>query len=267
MLSERELSYYEIPTKSWIIEKLFFTLGNGVSLAHVARITPEGLPEFIMKDIPPTSVTKDIKVTTPEIYYGELTRNYAIANTRIPEFSYPTSEGNVYSSYKGSGGIAFDSFLKRMVFAAHFKDAKILLSSDITPDSRILYFRNIAERIRKATPVLSLDQDPYMVISDTGKLYWNDRRIHGFDPPALFPQLRNRVNYMRNSVKITVDAYNGAIQVLPEAIPTTPSRRHTARSFPVSSRVSMRCPEDLRRHIRYPRDFSRHRFLSMPRTT
>lgn len=253
MLSARELSYDDLPSKSWINEKLVFTHGNGVSLAHVARITPEGLPEFIVKDIPPASVTKDIKVTTPEIYYGELTKSYAIANTRIPEFSYPTSEGNVYSSYKGSGGAVFDSLLKRMVFAAHFKDAKILLSSDIKSDSRILYFRHITERIRKATPFLSLDQDPYMVISDEGKLYW---MIDAYTVSTHLPysrQLRNRVNYMRNSVKITVDAYNGAIKYY-LSDPDDPIIKVYSTMFPGLFQNLDAMPDDLRKHIRYPKD-------------
>ncbi len=253
MASARELSYDDLPSKSWINEKLVFTHGNGVSLAHVARITPEGLPEFIVKDIPPTSITKDIKVSTPEIYFGDLTRSYAIANTRIPEFSYPTSEGNVYSSYKGSGGVAFDSFLKRLVFATHFKDAKILLSSDIRSDSRILYFRNITERIRTATPFLSLDQDPYIVISDSGKLYW---MVDAYTFSTHLPysrRLRNGVNYMRNSVKITVDAYNGAIKYY-LCDPDDPMAKVYSKMFPSLFQALDAMPEDLRKHVRYPRD-------------
>ncbi|OPY01757.1 MAG: hypothetical protein A4E61_01544 [Syntrophorhabdus sp. PtaB.Bin184] len=253
MASARELSYDDLPSKSWINEKLVFTHGNGVSLAHVARITPEGLPEFIVKDIPPTSITKDIKVSTPEIYFGELTRSYAIANTRIPEFSYPTSEGNVYSSYKGSGGVAFDSFFKRLVFATHFKDAKILLSSDIRADSRILYFRNITERIRKATPFLSLDQDPYIVISGSGKLYW---MVDAYTVSTHLPysrRLRNRVNYMRNSVKITVDAYNGTIKYY-LSDPDDPIAKAYSTMFPGLFQDFDAMPEDLRKHVRYPRD-------------
>ncbi len=254
MLSARELSYDDLPSKSWINEKLVFTHGNGVSLAHVSKITPEGLPEFIMKDIPPSSTTKDIKITTPEIYFGELTGSYAIANTRIPEFSYPTAEGNVYGSYKGSGGVAFDSAFKRLAFATHFKDAKILLSSDVTRESRILYFRNIMERARKATPFLSLDQDPYIVISDTGKLYW---MIDAYTVSTRLPyskQLRNKLNYMRNSVKVTIDAYNGAINYY-LSDPDDPIAKTYNAIFPGLFKDLSAMPEDLRKHIRYPREF------------
>ena len=253
MMSARELSYDDLPSKSWINEKLVFTHGNGVSLAHVARITPEGLPEFIVKDIPPVSITKDLKVTTPEIYFGELTGSYAIANTRIPEFSYPTADGNVYSSYKGSGGVAFDSLFKRLAFAAHFKDAKILLSSDMKSDSRILYFRNIMERVRKATPFLSLDQSPYIVVSDSGKLYW---MIDAYTVSTHLPysrQLRNRVNYMRNSVKITVDAYSGAINYYLSDT-DDPIAKVYGAIFPGLFKSLDAMPEDLRRHIRYPKE-------------
>jgi uncharacterized membrane protein (UPF0182 family) len=132
MLSARELSYDDLPSKSWINEKLVFTHGNGVALGPVSRITRDGLPEFIIKDIPPVS-NADLKITTPEIYFGELTDDYAIVNTRIPEFNYPTSEGNMYTSYKGRGGVLLDSLVKRIVFASYFKTLKILLSSDIKP--------------------------------------------------------------------------------------------------------------------------------------
>jgi hypothetical protein len=254
MLSARELSYDDLPSKSWINEKLVFTHGNGVALAYVSKITPAGLPEFIVKDIPPASITKSIKISTPEIYFGELTGSYAIANTRIPEFSYPTAEGNVYGSYKGSGGVALSSPLKRLAFAAHFKDAKILLSSDITRESRILYFRNITERVRKITPFLSLDQDPYIVISDAGKLFW---MIDAYTVSTRLPysrQLRNKLNYMRNSVKVTIDAYNGAINYYLSDPDDTIAKTYNA-IFPGLFKDLSAMPEDLRKHIRYPREF------------
>ncbi len=253
MLSARELSYDDLPSKSWINEKLVFTHGNGVALAHVSKITPEGLPEFIIKDIPPVSVTKDVKVTTPEIYFGELTSGYAIANTKIPEFSYPTAEGNVYGSYKGSGGVAIDSLWKRLIFSTYFKDAKILLSSDVTQGSRILYFRNIVDRVRKVAPFLSIDQDPYIVISETGKLYW---MIDTYTVSTRLPyskQLRNRVNYMRNSIKVTVDAYNGEINFYLND-PDDPIAKTYNAIFPGLLKTMSAMPDDLKKHIRYPRE-------------
>ena len=212
MLSARELSYDDLPSKSWINEKLVFTHGNGITMGPVSRISKEGLPEFIIKDIPPVS-SSNVKVTTPEIYFGELTGDYVIANTKIPEFNYPTSEGNVYSSYKGTGGVLLDSLAKRVVFASAFHTAKILLSSDIKDDSRILYNRNIAQRVRTIAPFLMLDSDPYMVVSDDGRLFW---MIDAYTVSTRLPyskRLTNQVNYMRNSVKATVDAFTGKVDL------------------------------------------------------
>ncbi|MFA5618014.1 MAG: UPF0182 family protein, partial [Syntrophorhabdaceae bacterium] len=209
MLSTRELSYDDLPSKSWINEKLVFTHGNGITMGPVSRVTKDGLPEFIVKDIPPVS-NADIKVTVPEIYFGELTDDYAIANTRIPEFSYPTSEGNTYASYKGKGGVPLDSVFKRMLFASSFKAPKILLSSDIKKESRILYNRNIMSRVARIAPFLAFDKDPYIVVSGEGKLYWI---IDAYTMSKNLPyskRLTNGVNYMRNSVKITIDAYDGS---------------------------------------------------------
>lgn len=253
MLSARELSYDDLPSKSWINEKLVFTHGSGVAVSHVSRITPEGLPEFIVKDIPPSSSVKSIKINTPEIYYGELTAKYAIANTKIPEFSYPTAEGNVYGSYKGTGGVVMSSLWKRLVFASYFKDAKILLSSDITDKSRILYFRNITDRIKKAAPFLLIDQDPYIVISDSGRLYW---MVDTYTASSWLPyskQLRNGINYMRNSVKVTVDAYNGEINFY-LSDPNDPIIKTYSAIFPSLFKKMSAMPEDLKKHIRYPKE-------------
>ncbi len=253
MLSARELSYDDLPSRSWINEKLVFTHGNGVALAHVSRITPEGLPEFIVKDIPPSSATKDIKVTTPDVYYGELTGSYVIANTKVPEFSYPTAEGNVYGSYKGSGGVAVDSIFKRLVFASHFKDAKIFLSSDIAGGSRILYNRNIVERVKAIAPFLQVDTNPYIIISDSGKLYW---MIDTYTVSTRLPyskRLRNGVNYIRNSVKVTVDAYNGETKFY-LADPDDPIAKTYDAIFPGFFKKLSEMPEDLKKHIRFPKE-------------
>ena len=123
MLAPRELSYNDLPSKNWINERLIFTHGNGITLGPVSRISREGLPEFMIKDIPPVSQV-DLKVTRPEIYYGELSNNYVIVKTKVPEFSYPTSEGNVYTTYEGSGGVRLDSLFKRALFSASFQDGE-----------------------------------------------------------------------------------------------------------------------------------------------
>ena len=253
MLSARELSYDDLPSKSWINEKLVFTHGNGITMGPVSRITREGLPEFIIKDIPPVS-SANIKITVPEIYFGELTGDYAIVNTKIPEFSYPTSEGNVYASYKGDGGVQLGSLLKRAVFASSFRTAKIFLSSDIKNESRILYNRNIMERVSKIAPFLSLDSDPYIIISDEGKLYWI---IDAYTVSTRLPYskgLKNRVNYMRNAVKVTVDAYNGKVDFY-MSDPNDAIINVYNAIFPGLLKPMSAMPADIKRHIRYPREF------------
>lgn len=254
MLSTRELSYDDLPSRSWINERLVFTHGHGVAVAHVAKITQEGLPEFIVKDIPPVSQTGDLKITTPEIYFGELTGGYAITNTRIPEFNYPTADGNVYSSYKGNGGVPIDSLAKRLIFASHFKDGKILLSSDIHRESRIIYYRNIVDRVKEIVPFLQLDQDPYIVVSDDGKLHWI---IDAYTVSTRLPyskRLRNRVNYMRNSVKVTVDAYDGRVNFY-ISDQKDPVIQTYSSIFPGLFKEMAEMPEDMIKHVRYPKDF------------
>ncbi|HEX2966712.1 MAG TPA: UPF0182 family protein, partial [Syntrophorhabdaceae bacterium] len=253
MLAARELSYNDLPSRSWINEKLVFTHGNGAAMGPVSRITQEGLPEFIVKDIPPVS-SSQVQIKTPEIYFGELTNDYAICNTKIPEFNYPTSEGNMYTSYKGQGGVLLDSLFKRAIFAASFKTAKIILSSDIKQDSKILYYRNIKERVARIAPFLMLDNDPYIVVADDGKLYWI---MDAYTVSTRMPyskQLTNRVNYMRNSVKVTVDAYNGSVNFY--ISDSTDSIAQVYKSiFPGLLKPMDAMPSDLRKHVRYPKQF------------
>ena len=253
MLSARELSYDDLPSKSWINEKFVFTHGNGITIGPVNRITKDGLPEFIVKDIPPVSNT-NVKITAPDIYFGELTDDYAIVNTKIPEFSYPTAEGNTYTSYKGNGGVALDSLFRWALFASSFKTTKILLSSDIKKESRILYNRNIMSRVARIAPFLTFDKDPYIVVSDEGKLYW---MIDAYTMSTRLPyskRLTNGINYMRNSVKITVDAYNGSINFYLSDPDDAIIKVYNA-VFPGLLKPMAQMPSDLKKHIRYPREF------------
>jgi uncharacterized membrane protein (UPF0182 family) len=255
MLAPRELSYNDLPSKSWINEKFVFTHGNGLVMGPVSRITKEGLPEFIIKDIPPSS-SSNVKITTPEIYFGELTSDYVIVNTKIPEFSYPTAEGNTYTSYKGSGGVSLDSMWKKALFASHFRTAKIILSSEITGESKILYNRNVVERVHKIAPFLVLDSDPYVVVSDDGKLYWIIDAYTTSDRLPYSKQLKNWVNYMRNSVKVVVDAYNGRVNFY-ISDPDDVIIKVYASIFPGTFKPINEMPEDLKKHVRYPRDLFR----------
>jgi len=250
MLSPRELSYSDLPSKSWINERLVFTHGNGLAMGPVSSITKEGLPEFIIKDIPPVS-DANITITRPEIYYGEIPNDYVIVKTKVQEFSYPTSTGNVYTRYDGDGGIRLSSFLLRSVFAARFNTAKIFLSTDITHDSRILMYRNIRERISKIAPFLLYDADPYMVISEEGKLYWMiDCYTVSGNLPYSTPVNRN-INYIRNSVKAVIDAYDGSVKFY-ISDPDDVLVKVYSRAFPGLFKPLQDMPGDLKKHIRYP---------------
>lgn len=252
MLSPRELSYADLPSRSWINEKMIFTHGNGVALGPVNRITREGLPEFFIKDIPPAS-DSDIKVTRPEIYFGELSSDYVIVKTKMKEFSYPTSEGNIYASYEGAKGPRLDSLIRKAVFAFRFKSAKILLSSDITGESRILFNREIRSRVQAIAPFLAYDKDPYIVVADDGRLHWIlDAYTVSGGVPYSKPLNRN-VNYIRNSVKATVDAYDGTVNFY-ISDPRDVVARVYSRMFPGLLKPLEAMPEDLKRHIRYPQE-------------
>jgi hypothetical protein len=253
MLSPRELSYDDLPSRNWINEHLIFTHGNGLTFGPVSRISKEGLPEFFVKDIPAVSLA-DIKITRPEIYYGELSNEYVIVKTRIPEFSYPTASGDINTTYVGKGGVAIDSLAKKALLAARFRTEKILLSSDITGQSRILYKRNINERVREVAPFLRFDADPYLVVTGNGRLAWI---IDAYTYSKRLPyskQLKGGINYMRNSVKVVVDAYDGSLNFY-ISDPDDVMARVYAKIFPGLLQPLAAMPEDLRKHIRYPHHF------------
>ncbi len=253
MLSPRELSYADLPSKNWINERLIFTHGNGITFGPVSRISKEGLPEFFVKDIPAVSLA-DIKVTRPEIYYGELSNDYVVVKTRVPEFSYPTATGNINTTYAGKGGVAIDSLLKKALFAAKFKTEKILLSSDITAESRILYNRNINVRVKTIAPFLRFDGDPYMVVDDKGRLKWIIDAYTYSDRLPYSKPLRGGVNYMRNSVKTVVDAYDGSLDFY-ISDPNDIMVKVYAQMFPGLFKPLTAMTDDLRKHVRYPHQF------------
>ncbi len=256
MLAPRELSYNDLPSKTWINERLIFTHGNGLTLGPVSRISSEGLPEFMVKDIPPVSQV-DLTVTRPEIYYGELSNNYVIAKTKVPEFSYPTSEGNVYTTYEGSGGVRLDSLFKRALFSMKFKTEKILLSSDISGDSKILYYRNILDRVRTVAPFLLFDQDPYLIVKKDGRLAWIADAYTVSDRMPYSKPMERRFNYIRNSVKVVIDAYNGSMDFY-VSDPSDILIKVYSKIFPDIFKSLKEMPDELRQHIRYP-----HRLLQI----
>jgi hypothetical protein len=254
LLSARELNTGALPTRSFINDHLTFTHGMGITLAPVNQVTTEGLPVLFVKDLPPVT-TGDLAVTRPQIYYGELTNQYAIVGTRLPEFDHPSGEENVTAAYEGRGGVPL-TFWRRATLAWHFASLKMLLSADITSSSRILYRRNIVERARLALPFVRLDGDPYLVLTDAGELVWI---IDAYTSTTRYPysaRLADGTSYMRNSVKITVDAYHGTVTAY-VADPADPLILTQMRIFPGIMRPLDSMPADLRRHLRYPEDLYR----------
>ncbi len=191
-------------------------------------------------------------MTRPEIYYGESPNDYVIVNTKTREFSYPTTKENVYTVYSGSGGVRLTSFLKRLLYASYFGNLKIFLSSDVTDDSRIIYNRTILDRVARIAPFLSYDPDPYMVVGDDGRLSWIiDAYTQSSSLPYSKP-LAGGANYIRNSVKVVVDAYDGSVVFYVVDQQDVLARAYAA-VFPNVFKPLTEMPADLRKHIRYPR--------------
>ncbi len=253
MLSAREMDQDLLSgqAKTWINQTLKYTHGFGVAMSPVNKVTREGLPEFFIKDIPP-KINVDIELDNSSIYYGERTDNYVIANSRSTEFHYPMGSENVYTNYEGYGGVQFDSFWKKVLYAIKYSNIKFLLSDDITGESRIMYHRNIHERVRKAAPFLKYDNDPYLVISE-GRLFWLQDAYTTTDLYPYSQPVRNVGNYIRNSIKIVIDVYNGDMKyyVIDEQDPLA---RTYMKIFPDLFVSGDRMPDDIRKHIRYPED-------------
>jgi uncharacterized protein len=254
MLSARELSYQHLQSRIWINEHLTFTHGYGAVVGPVNRVTPEGLPEFFIKDIPPKSTGGFPAITRPEIYYGEMSNEYSLVRTRSQELDYPAGDQNVYSTYRGTGGVTLSSWLRMFAFAARFGELKILLSNDVTFESRIMIYRTVGQRVREIAPFFQYDRDPYLVVTDSGRLVW---LLDGYTTTDQYPYsdpVPGIGNYIRNSVKVTVDAYDGAVTFY-MADPDDPIVRTYAGAFAGLLRPLDTMPEDLRRHLRYPEDF------------
>ena len=251
MLSARELSYPHLPSRVWINEHLTFTHGYGLVAGPVNRVTPEGLPDLFVKDIPPISTGGFPKITRPQIYYGELSNEYVIVRTRSQELDYPSGDQNVYSRYTGRGGVPMNG-LRKLAFAMRFGEIKILLSDDLTAESRLMMYRRVAERVRQAAPFLRYDHDPYFVVTDDGRLVWI---IDAYTTTDRYPyaQPERGLNYIRNSVKVTVDAFDGTM-VFYVIDPADPLIRAWARAFPRLFTPFERMPANLRAHVRYPED-------------
>jgi uncharacterized membrane protein (UPF0182 family) len=252
MLSPRELNSESLPERNWINEHLRFTHGYGLTLGPVNRVTPEGLPVLLVQDIPPRTAESTYEIERPELYYGELTKGYVIIKTGEEEFDYPSGDENVSASYAGSGGVPVNSLFRKLLFAFYFRDPNIVLSPLLKSESRFLYFRDLRSRFGRLAPYLLLDQDPYMVISE-GRLFWIQDAYTTSDRYPYSTPTRGVGNYIRNSVKMVMDAYNGTVDLY-VADPQDPVIQVYQRIFPGVYQPISDMPEDLRRHVRYPED-------------
>ena len=257
MLAARELESSLLPpnAQTWVNRHVLFTHGNGVVMSPVTSKSAEGLPLFYLRDIPPVA-TGGPEVREPRIYYGERTDSYVIVKGSTPEFDYPKGKDNIYAAYDGSGGIAIGGDARKALFAWQFNDMNLLLSSYLTDDSRIMIRRNIGERARTIAPFLRLDHDPYLVVSD-GRLFWiQDAYTTSNYFPYAQPVPPGDLNYIRNSVKIVVDAYNGSVDfyLIDAADPLAATYQ---RIFPGLFKPAADMPPDLQKHIRYPEDLFR----------
>jgi uncharacterized membrane protein (UPF0182 family) len=251
MLAGRELNKANLPSPSWINEKLIFTHGYGVVMNPVDQVTPEGRPDFFIKDLPPQS-TVPIDVDRPEIYFGENMDDVVFVGSGQEEFDYPLGTQNAQSTYEGDGGITLSSIWRRLAFAIRFGESNLLLSDDIDADTRVLLYRQIRERVRKIAPFLSLDNDPYLVIAD-GRLFWI---LDAYTLSRNFPYstpTEQGFNYIRNSAKITIDAYNGTVNFY-LADPDDTIIQAYSDAFPDLFHPLEEMPEELQAHIRYPMD-------------
>jgi uncharacterized protein len=255
LLSPRELNSTLLPSRSFINEHLTYTHGMGVTLAPANQVTPEGLPVLFIQDLPPVS-NVDLHVTQPRLYFGELTNNFVFINTERREFDYPAGDHNVFYEYSGRAGIRIGSIGRRAMLASRFGGITALLSGDIRGDSRVIFHRNIRERSRRALPFLRFDRDPYLIVAADGTLQWI---LDAYTATTRYPysrRLGDGTSYMRNSVKVVIDAYHGDVTAY-IADADDPLVRVYDRVFPGILRPLADMPDDLRAHMRYPEDLYR----------
>jgi uncharacterized membrane protein (UPF0182 family) len=254
MLAARELNQSRLPAdaQTWINLHFKFTHGIGVAMNPVNRFDQEGLPIFYVKDIPPVSPV-GVRIDRPELYFGEETRNYVVVGGGTKEFDYAKAQENAYTTYEGRDGVSLGSVWRRALFAWHLGDIKLLISGNVTASSRILFRRLTQERIMRVAPFLRLDRDPYIVISD-GRLVWLQDAYTTSDAlPYSQPNRRGGVNYIRNSVKVAIDAYDGTLSFY-VADAQDPILRTYQRIFPSLFQPMATMPPSLHQHVRYPED-------------
>ena len=259
MLAARELSPEDLPVEAqrWVNRKLQYTHGYGAAMSPATEFTIGGEPEFFLQDIPPVG---KVELSTPQIYYGENTTDFVIVKTKTDEFDFPGPEGAVYNAdpYAGAGGVSVGSFIRKVAYAWQFLDVNILISNQLTSESRIMYHRTIQDRVQRIAPFLQLDKDPYLVLAD-GKMWWIQDAYTTTDRYPYSTPTEEGFNYIRNSVKVIIDAYNGTLKFYVVA-PEDPLVRIYQKAFPdlfepvTQPDPFQAIPEVLRTHVRYPLD-------------
>ena len=254
MLATRELDQSKLPKNSqtWVNQRLKYTHGYGAVVNAVSEFTLNGMPNFLVKDIPPESSVPEIKITRPEIYFGELTKDHIFVNTLEPEFDYPTKDGNAYVIYNGQGGVPLGSGVRKLAFALKFNELNVLLSSQLHQQSRAMYYRQVNERLGKIAPFLVFDRDYYTVIDSQGK-FWGMNDAYTVTGHYPYSEAYKGYNYIRNSVKAVIDPYNGKVTlfVFDDKDPLIQAYQ---KMFPRVFRPKEEMPKDLLEHVRYPED-------------
>ena len=278
LIAARELDYDAVPkqAQTWVNKHLVYTHGYGFTLSAVNKVGEGGLPYYFIKDIgsgadegvkgslytSSQEIRDSIPIGQPRIYYGELTNNYIMTSTKTQELDYPSGDDNVYNTYDGTGGVGLNSFWRRLVFAQYLKDWQMVLTGNFTPETRLLFRRNIRQRIQAIAPFLRYDADPYLVIADTSQaesgvnenyLYWI---VDGYTTSDRYPYADpgdNQFNYIRNSVKVVIDAYNGDVSFY-VADPKDPIIQTWSKILPNFFKSLDTMPSSLRTHLRYPID-------------
>ena len=256
MLAARELNQARLPAdaQTWINLHFKFTHGFGLVMSPVNRFDEEGLPVFYVKDIPPAS-SVGLRLDRPQLYFGEETPTYVVVRGGTTEFDYARGPENVYTTYQGRDGVSLGSLWRRLLFAWHFGDVKLLISDNVTAGSRLLFHRLIQERISRVAPFLRLDRDPYLVIVD-GRAIWLQDAYTVSDAVPYSQATPEGLNYIRNAVKVALDAYDGTVTFY-VADPADPLVETYQRIFPTLFRPLETMPPGLRQHLRYPEDLFR----------
>ena len=258
-LGARELPASEIPyrAQTWVNKHLIYTHGYGIVMNPVNEITANGLPNLIVKDIPPLS-SAPLKLKQMGIYYGQSTNQFVLANTKAKEFDYPKGEKNIYTHYKGNGGVEISSLFKRFIYSWKFSDINILFTNYLSDKSRVMFYRNITERAATLAPFLVYDRQPYTVLGKDGKVYWmqdayTTSNMYPYSEPISHNPIKRGINYIKNSVKVVVDAYNGDVSFY-VVDPHDALLQSYEKIYPKLFKPFQAMPKFLQAHIRYPTD-------------